>query len=171
MQYNIHPIFVHFPIAFLLLYSILVIIPFEKIFSKLNLQITKSTLLILGTVSLFVSAATGDQAQHLLRIRNEVMEMHELFAQLTIFSYSLLLVGELLKLSADFINRHLKIEFFKKIIFFIKNILTNKFLVIIIAIFGLIAISLTGMFGGILVHGTTADPLAPIILDLFNITL
>jgi hypothetical protein len=49
--------------------------------------------------------------------------------------------------------------------------LTNKNLVITLVILGFIALFLTGVLGGVLVYGTTADPLAPFILKLLNINL
>lgn len=60
---NLHPIFVHFPIAFLTLYSIVVILPFEKYFSKFDWSLVRKVVLIAGVLGAFASIATGEMGQ------------------------------------------------------------------------------------------------------------
>jgi hypothetical protein len=51
----------------------------------------------------------------------------------------------------------------------VENLLTNRTLTLILAIVGVVAISLTGLLGGVMIYGTSADPLAPFILKILGL--
>ena len=67
MTYNIHPIFVHFPIALLFIYSIIKIIPFKKWFPKVTWDYLGFILLIIGVLGAFVASSTGEIADELIQ--------------------------------------------------------------------------------------------------------
>lgn len=169
MTYNIHPILVHFPIAFLFLYSIIKIIPFSKWFPNVAWKQIERFLLLFGVLSAFVASSTGELADELTRPDNNIVEMHELFASATTWFYGLLLIGEALAVLNPFVISKLNIPILNKFLTFIQNLLTNNFTAKLLALLGLIAISITGLLGGVMVYGTTADPLAPIVLKLLGI--
>lgn len=169
MQYNIHPIIVHFPIALLFVYSVLKILPLQKWFPKISWNITRITLLVFGVLGALVSLSTGELAEELTNPIHDIVEKHEFFANSATRIYALLLLGEILLVSKSFINAKLHKIQLKRFIFSISNILNNRFVSALLALAGLLAIVLTGLFGGIMVYGVSADPLAPIVLKLFGI--
>lgn len=171
MTYNIHPIIVHFPIAFLFLYSIIKIIPFSKWFPNVAWKQIERFLLLFGVLSAFVASSTGELADELTRPDNRIVEMHEFFAGATTWFYGLLLIGEALAVLNPYIVSKLNIPILDRLFIFVQNLLTNNFTAKILALLGLIAISITGLLGGVMVYGTTADPLAPFILRILGINI
>ena len=171
MTYNIHPIFVHFPIAFLLLYSLIKIVPFKKWFPQVVWRQIEVTLLVVGVIGAFVADSTGELAQHLVHPNRQLVHMHSTFAGISTFLYALLLGAEIL----PFINTQIipRLKFAPLLTFsiYIQKIVTDNIFSIIIAILGLLAISVTGLLGGAIVFGATADPVAGIVLKLLHITL
>lgn len=168
MTYNIHPIFVHFPIAFLFLYSIIKIIPFYKWFPKIAWRDIKLILLVVGVMGAFIANSTGEIAEHLVRPDHDIVEMHALFASMSTWFYGLLLLGELVIFINPFVLK-LNLPKTSGLLIFIQNILTHKIISTALALLGFIAISITGLLGGVMVFGTTADPIAGVVLQILGI--
>ncbi len=171
-MYNIHPIFVHFPIAFLLLYSLLVVLPLSKWIPSVSWRPIERLILVVGVLGAMIASQTGEVAEHLVRPDRSLVEMHALFAGLSTWLYGILLAGE----AVHFIHTRYafifeKIRIGMVIIRFCEKVLMNRMIVVLCAILGAIAILVTGLLGGVMVYGMTADPLAPIILSLLGITL
>ncbi len=154
MTYNIHPIIVHFPIALLVLYSIIKILPLSKLIPRVAWKDIERILLVLGIVGAFAAMFTGGIAEELVQPNKELVEMHGMFAFISIVLYGVLLLVEI-------------IGIFKTKFLTISNGVLSK----ILALCGLLAISITGMLGGIMVYGLSSDPLAPLLLNLLNIHL
>ncbi len=160
---NIHPILVHFPIALSILYAVLELIPFRKL--RDNLFTTKAILVILGTISIFASKQAGEvaalayQDPAILKIIN----LHELFAKLSLIIFSLIFIFYLVQLS-----QKVKPKLFKsktgKLCHLISS---NPFILITLAVLGLISVSLTGAFGGMIVWGPQNDPFTTFTYFLF----
>ncbi len=171
MQYDIHPLVVHFPIALLFLYSIIKIVPVSNFIKSVSWKEIERFLLFLGLLGAFVARATGELADKLNRPNHDLVEMHEFFAGLVVLFYGILIAGEILSIINDKLISRLNlpqwINFFK----LTEKIITNNLIVKILAILGLVAVSITGMLGGVMVYGITADPLAPYVLSLLGITL
>jgi uncharacterized membrane protein len=170
MAYNIHPIFVHFPIAFLLLYSFVKIIPVYKWLPNVAWGQIQRLLLLVGVLGAFVASSTGEIAEELTRPDRQLVNMHSTFASLSTWIYALLLVGEILILLIPVITRKLNIQQLTNFLTFVKNLLTHKLVSGILAFVGLIAITVTGLLGGVMVYGTSADPLAGIVLKILGIS-
>ena len=171
MTYNIHPLFVHFPIALLFIYSIIKIIPFHIVLPNVSWKHIERVLLLAGVLGAFVSSSTGEIAEHLVESNRQIIEMHKLFAAASTWFYGLLLLGEALYLLNPIISLKLQIPPLNNFLNFIQKILTNRILSIILTLLGLVAISITGLLGGVLVYGVSADPVAPVVLRLFGISL
>ncbi len=171
MIYNIHPIFVHFPIAFMLLYSFIKIVPFYKWFPKVAWKQIEVVLLVAGVLGAFVASSTGEIAENLVQPNNQLVEMHSAFAGASTWIYALLLVGELLVLLTPTIIPKLGIPKLTSFLIFIQKILTHRKLSAVLAFLGLIAISVTGLLGGVMVYGTTADPVAGIVLQILGLSI
>ena len=166
---NIHPLFVHFRIALLMLYSILELVKNKKIEEKFNLFYTKVILLITGMVGGFVALQTGDMASELLprSERSSILHFHEMFAQMSIFLYGIMLFGYILKIAEP----HLATKNFKYnwLVTDLRIIILSPIVSISLSILGLIALTITGGFGGILVYGPNADFATSILYNIFKI--
>ncbi len=171
MTYNIHPIFVHFPIALLFLYSIIKIIPFKKWFSKVTWDYLGFIILLIGVLGAFVARYTGEIAEELIQKNRQLIEVHSTFAGISTTIFGLLLLGEILILLTPKIFGKINLPKTSEYVLFIQKVLTHRFVVILLAFLGLISITITGLFGGTIVYGTTADPFAPIVLKLLGISL
>ncbi len=169
MTYNIHPLLVHFPIAFLLLYSLLRILPFDRWFPKVAWQHVRFVVLLAGVLGAMAANATGEIAEHVARPDRRIVEMHSFFAAASTWIYGLLLAGELLALANPWLVQKLPAGSLPKLLRSAEQILANRGLSIFLAIIGVFAISLTGLLGGVMVYGTSADPLAPMVLKLLGI--
>ena len=167
MEYNIHPIIVHFPIAFLFLYSLIVILPVNRWFPSQSWLFVRILLLTLGFLGLLAATSSGEVAEDFTKGSHDVIEMHEAFANASVWLYGLLLAGELLPFLERKILRY--IRSLAPLFTFLNNILRNRIIIWVLALAGLGSLLLTGMLGGILVYGTTADPLAPLLLNILGI--
>lgn len=154
MTYNIHPIVVHFPVAFLFLYSIIKIIPLKKWFPSISWKQIERFLLFLGVLGAIAALFTGGIAEQLVQPNHRLVEAHSTFAFISTIIYGLLILIEIIAiLKSKYIN--------------LSNGKFSKFL----AFLGLISISITGMLGGVMVYGVSADSLAGMLLKLLGINL
>ncbi len=171
MAYNIHPILVHFPIALLFLYSVIKILPFGKFFPKVNWRDIERVLLLFGVLGAFVASATGEIAEHLVRPDHNLVETHAAFAATSTWLYGLLLIGEIFSIINRNLIPNINMEFLTKLGILIEKILCHPIFSKILAFAALLAITITGMLGGVMVYGLSADPLAPIVLKMLGINL
>jgi uncharacterized membrane protein len=172
MTYNIHPLLVHFPIALLFLYSVIKILPMQKWFPKVAWRDVERVLLLIGVLGAFAALATGDTAEHLVHPNRQLVDAHSNFATVATFIYGALLVGEIAAVFNTYTDRiNASWQWLLKVSQFIEKILCNKAFSIILAIAGFVAISVTGLLGGVIAYGLTADPVAPFVLKLLGITL
>lgn len=169
MTYNIHPIFVHIPIAFFAIYSLIVLFPFERFIKKIAWRDIRLVLLIVGVVGAGVSLITGESSEHLLRPVHDLVEMHALFAQISTWTYAILLLGELsswyIRISLSTSQDSILMRIAKKV----HAIVMSPSFALILSLIALIAISVTGILGGVMVHGVSADPIAPLVLDMLGL--
>lgn len=170
MTYNIHPIFVHFPIAFLFVYALIKIVPIRKWLPSVAWNQIERILLVVGVLGAFVANSTGEIAENLTNPNREILNMHTTFASISIWIFTLLLLGEVLVFVIPFVASKLNIAWITNILVQIKQILTNRFLVAVLAVCGFVAISITGLLGGVMVYGTSADPVAGIVLKILGIS-
>ncbi len=171
MIYNIHPLFVHFPIAFLFIYSLIKIVPVKKLFSNVFWKDTERILLVVGVLGAFAALSTGEVAESLVRSNPQLVEMHAAFATAATWAYGLLLAGEILLLLIPWISANFQAVKIVKALTIVKDILTHRVFSIGITILGLLALSLAGLLGGVITYGVTADPVAPFVLRILGITL
>ena len=170
MTYNIHPIIVHFPIALLFLYSIVKILPLQKWLPQVNWKPTERVLLVFGVLGAFAANATGEIAEHLVRPDHKLVETHAFFAGASTWIYGLLLLGEVLTILIPFLASKTNLPKTMEYLGFIEKVLTQKLLSKLLAFFGLIAITITGMLGGVMVYGLSADPAAKVVLQILGIS-
>ncbi|MCD7034774.1 hypothetical protein LRR81_11015 [Metabacillus sp. GX 13764] len=135
----IHPILVHFPIAFL---TFGVIAQFLALWKPDYFNKTAMLLLSLGWVTAFVSYLTGDGAEHFAeKTKGDAIEplvhTHELFAKITLVIFAIVI---LLKIFGRF----------KKGSFLVPVIL-------ILCLLGAGSLTMTGYYGGEMVFHTPND--------------
>jgi uncharacterized membrane protein len=154
MTYNLHPILVHFPIALLFLYSVIKIFPLAKWFPAVPRKQIERILLFVGFLGALAALFTGPIAAKLVVPNEALVKAHSTFAFFATLIYALLVLGEI-------------ISYFK----FRENFLSQGWFSKILALAGLVAITVTGMLGGVMVYGLSADPFAGMVLKILGITL
>lgn len=171
MTYNIHPILVHFPIALLFLYSIIKILPCKKWLPNVEWTHLERAFLVVGVIGAFLALSSGESAQHLTHPNRQLVNMHANFAGLATFLYGALLVGEFLYVANPIMLPKISLLYINKILITIENILCNNTFSKFIAFIALIAISITGILGGVMVYGVSADPVAGTVLKILGIII
>lgn len=140
---NLHPLVIHFPIAFLTIYAIFEFIRFQKVTGQAYWFNVKKTLILIGWVGSLFAATTGLIATGGVIQGPRLFIMHETFALTTI----------VLSTIAS--------------IFYIKN--KQSRLLILIALFILVSITITAGLGGAMAKGTRFDPLMAPIFKLLGV--
>lgn len=176
---NIHPIFVHFPIALLTIYAIMEIIRFKKLDNLPYYFYIKATFVIIGSLSASLALQTGEVAEHIFRGDSTVrglINMHSAFAEFSSYIFAILSV----LYAIAWINRtnirnnpivqKIFITPIEKLWVFATKItdyiLSNNLIMIIIGIIGLATITITGALGGAIVYGPKVDPVVNFIYNL-----
>jgi hypothetical protein len=162
---NIHPIFVHFPIALLLVWSLLQFKKLEVWLPKISWKSVRDILLVVGFAGALAALLTGDIASEIVG-ETALIETHSTFAIITTVLYGLFVVELMIKLVRPVWKMPALLEKFTAL--YIKSIEASwlRALLVIAAILGLIV---TGLLGGAIVFGTSADPLSGPILRLFGL--
>jgi uncharacterized membrane protein len=168
---NLHPIFVHFPIALLTVYAIMELIRFKKVMRQPYWFYSKALFLMIGGLGALAALYTGDMAKAAVRsgefmvaIPNfdQVVRMHENFADLTVGIFGILAACYLFL----WMQRYNFSSFAKKIgllpvwnfLLILAHFFVETPFVIFMALAGLICVTITGGLGGIMVYGPGADP-------------
>ncbi|QQR83977.1 hypothetical protein IPJ72_02140 [Candidatus Peregrinibacteria bacterium] len=84
---NLHPLFVHFPIALFSLYALLELIPSKKVRNNTTVFFIKLFLLLSGTLSAWPTLMSGESIEHMFSsdpMLNGVVEMHSLWASTSV---------------------------------------------------------------------------------------
>jgi uncharacterized membrane protein len=142
-EMNIHPIVIHFPIAFLTIYAMAEILRFRFLLEKPYWWNVKKVLVLIGWVGSFIAALTGLITTQFHISGPRIFMMHELFALLTIIFSTL------------------------ASILYLKN--RQGRVLILLAAFILISITITGGLGAAMVRGTHFDPLMKPIFILLGV--
>lgn len=169
MQYNLHPILVHFPIAFLFLYSFIKILPVAKWIPSVAWRDIERVLLVCGVAGAFFASATGEMAGSLVRVDQNIKEAHESFALATEWLYGILLIGEALSILNKRFIQKINWATLAKITTFFEKLICHKNFSKLIAGIAFVALFVTGLLGGAMVYGDTADPLVPVVLRILGI--
>ncbi len=168
MAYNIHPLVVHFPIALLVIYSVIKILPVRRWVPSVAWRQIEIVLLVCGVLGAFAASATGEVAEELVRPDRALVEAHAFFAALATWMYGLLLATPVVQILVERLGSRLP-TWLTRLVTNLANMLATPFVSWVLVLVGLVAITLTGVLGGVMVYGTTADPIAPIVLKLLGI--
>ncbi|MEO8065594.1 MAG: DUF2231 domain-containing protein [Candidatus Doudnabacteria bacterium] len=170
---NIHPIFVHFPIALLSTYAVLELIRFKIVKNQLYWFYVKSVLVILGTLGGLASLLTGDIAKELVTDNSylPLINTHEFWAKTSVVIFSILASGYAVawirKYDRAFIKNISMFSGVWQVILRIQVLITDTRLVVVLALAGIAALFITGALGGSIVYGHEGDPVTNWIYRLF----
>ena len=163
---NLHVIVVHYPIAFLTVYALFELLRFRRLLNQPFWFYVKAVLVILGSLGAGAALITGKMAKELfsgVSSLEPVVSLHEKFAQTTTIIFAVLAVSYLV----IWLNRENFSSIFSpdtvlaKIWNFLgklAHVLVETKLAILLALAGLICVTLTGGLGGAMAFGPDADP-------------
>ena len=166
---DLHPVFVHFPIAFLTIYSIMELARIKKLQSKNYWFYVKAIVVIIGFIGSLLALLTGLSAeQNFPRDFPErmVVSVHQFwaYASASIYGFVSLLYAISWADRENFVKNPNK---FWNVLLKIKSIFLDFWFVIILSLCGLAAITITGALGGAIVYGADADPFVSFVYKLF----
>lgn len=168
MPLNIHPIFTHFPVALLTLYSLFELIRFKKITDQPYWFYIKACFVIIGTLSGYAAYTTGELLED--AFGGQLIEVHSFFASITLAIFAVISVAYLISwvektdLAAKIASSRFSAIW--KVLVMFRATLMRPLVSIIAAFLGLIAITVTGALGGALAYGPDVDPIVHFIYSL-----
>lgn len=169
---NIHPVFVHFPIALMTFYAICELLRFKKLTNTTYWFYVKAVLVIAGTLSAFLALNTGELAEHLAdRGLRPLIETHSAFASASTWIFGIISLLYLIswisrsELNQKILNSKIGSIWNKKVYW--ANKIINSWFIILLAFVGLCMITITGALGGAIVYGPNVDPIVSFIYHLF----
>ena len=164
---DLHPLFVHFPIALLTLYSALEVV---RRFTKASYWMPlRAVLVVVGTLAAFVTLSTGEGAEELFKENEfrDVLELHSLLATVTTWLYAILAISYLLLWMArhtSFLQLLPKaLERPAALLLRIASFIVDTPIAIVLAILGFLGLLLVGSLGAILVYGPAFDPVTSLV--------
>ncbi|MFA7286689.1 MAG: hypothetical protein WC052_03470 [Patescibacteria group bacterium] len=173
---DIHPIVVHFPIALLTVYVGLEFLRFRIVLALPWWRYAKALFLLPGTIGAGVALLTGDIAGESFGAGGDflrILELHELAAQTTTIIFSVLAVCYVLVVATEFgLLERLSGRVAKGLPSFVFNLariaerVVSSWLAPVTAMAGLMAVTLTGGLGGLLVYGPDLDPITKLLYRL-----
>lgn len=175
---GLHPILVHFPIALLSLYAILELVRFNKLTQWPSYFYIKAFLAIVGFAAAILAFMAGpdgpdihswsgyagmvsSNGQPLVR---QIVDMHSNFAAVTLIIFGIIAVSYLVSwIERQYHFGHKAWKTLVRIVDFIHKPAP----IIILALFGLFTITVTGALGGSIVYGPDIDPAVSFIYHWF----
>ncbi len=173
---NIHPILVHFPIAILTIYALLELARFKKLQQAVWYWYTKAFMAIVGTVASYAAFASGDEEGGRAitdPLTKQAFHLHENWATITLVIFSVILFYHLVTVLSR--NQAVVVWFAKaswsrslwQLLAGLSSFIGNPIVILLLALAGLVSITITGGLGGSLVYGQNADPVVSLIYKLF----
>lgn len=144
---NIHPAFVHFPIALLLIYSLIELLPMARFMPRVGWSSIKPFLLYLGTAAALVTAATGGMAEELVG-ESPKIGAHEAAAWTMIAAYVLACLATC---------------------FWKGDSGSKRTTLRVLAALGLVMLFVVGALGANIVYGPAVDPIVSFVTAILGV--
>jgi uncharacterized membrane protein len=170
MFMDIHPLIVHFPIAFLSIYALFELFQTKKMKEAKSWFLTKGVLLFFGTAGAFLSLVTGDVAKELQGGYSKLVGMHELFAQGTTVIFTVLLVHYGIRGITHLFEKRISASQYAAVwerVLTIDEKIYASPVIFLFALLGFFGILIVGALGGAIVYGPDADPFVSFVYRLF----
>lgn len=175
---NIHPIFVHFPIALLTVYTLLEFLRFKKLNAKSWYFYLKLFLVSAGIVGAYLAVKTGELAFKLFPsgAESKLLKTHAFWGKTSLTIFSVIAAAYVIRWVKDysgqiiFASRILSASPVKKIwriVIVISDFVMSPYLLTLLAVLGFLAILITSALGGSIVYGPEIDPMANFFYKLF----
>ena len=175
---NIHPLFVHFPIGLLVVYSVLELGAYCLPALRRQLWVfpAKAFLLFVGVLAAFAALVTGGLAAEGLEgdsVLSPLIEIHAPFAALTTALYLVIAAAYLNRVfdRNGWFNRIVETNGFlawgwnaKK---YLAHLILDTPLLSALALLALVGMTVTGALGAAIVYGPDIDPFVSFIYHLF----
>ena len=145
----LHPIITHFPLALLTVYSVFELIRFKKVTEKPYWFFVKAIFVTLGTITAVLAWLTGPEVSG-----SRLGEMHELFATNSLLIFAIIALTYFSTWCWPIL---------------VSKFIMRSYIIIPLALLGLICIVITGSLGGAMVYGTDFDPLMAPVFKLLKI--
>ncbi|UPA22256.1 hypothetical protein K8942_04365 [Candidatus Peribacteria bacterium] len=167
---DLHPLFIHFPIALLSVYSFLELIRYFAAGARWTH--TRGVLVITGVIGAFMSLSTGETAEHLFKKAelHAVLEIHSLLANVTTWVYAILAAAYLLLwLQGTTLLQSVPQGFRTPISIGMRiaSVITSARIAPVLATLGFLGLLMVGSLGAILVYGPDFDPVTSFMYRLF----
>ncbi len=168
---NLHPIFVHFPIALLTLYSLAEFLRFKALRNRAWWFYVKAALVVPGALAAGAAYLTGNMAAEGTGANSalrQALRAHENWAQATIIIYGAVAAVYLMAflLRDGFIKQDG--GYASKLAEAAERVLNSR-LVPIFVLLGLLAVTITGALGGSIVYGPDVDPVVKLVYQLLGL--
>ena len=167
---NIHPIFIHFPIALLVLYVVFEVLPLERWYPKTSWVDIKAVLVMIGGLGLLASLTTGELAEGsmLAQASKNVLHVHKAFAGATTAVFGIIAAAYLIRwIYEKHVDRLREpVVVFASLNTAARRIL-NRWIVVPLALLGFCTLFLTGTLGGIIVYGPNIDFVTKFVYGVF----
>lgn len=164
---NIHPLLVHFPIAFFVTYSIFELIPFKRIKKQSFWFYIKAIFVILGVLGAGAAVISGKLVENQFPDRKVLINLHSTINELASFVFVIIAVAYFISWIKKSGISFSRLGGLSKPILFYENIVLQTPLVYFLAITGLILISIGGALGGAIAYGPDFDPFTHFTYSLF----
>ena len=162
--FDIHPILVHFPIALLSVYALMEVLRFTFITRQQYWFYVKATFAIIGSLMTIPTGLAGKLAETHLLGSHRIVSVHSTFAE---FSAAIFLcIGALYVLAWVRQYKQSKNELFVAACH-IQQFIFEKNIIILLALVGLVLITITGELGGLIVFGPNIDPMSQFLFNTF----
>lgn len=171
MTLNIHPLFVHFPIAFLTLYVALEVLRFPFLSRRAWYEGAKALLLFCGVAGGVLAVQTGEMAATLFTSASgrALVHMHEEVAELSLLPFHLLALASVVRLLAASAWPQRFPAWLQRpwsVIAAVERAVFVWPLRAVLAAIGFVLLVATGALGAAIVHGPDVDPAVRFIHDL-----
>jgi len=175
---NIHPLFVHFPIGLLAVYSLLELGSYflPNLRRQSWVFSVKAFLLFTGVLAAFVALITGGMAEEIVEgvaSNDFILEVHAPFAAITTALYVVLAAAYLNRVFAingwldGFVGTNPFLMRLRSVKRYLTYIILDTWFLPSLALVALLGMTITGALGAAIVYGPDVDPLVSFIYRLF----